>query len=755
MKFRISSALKNIIGRDLITDDFIAIYELVKNSYDAGATQVTVKIRDQKITIEDNGKGMSKRDLYDKWLFVAYSAKKEGVEDFRDKAQKKRHYAGAKGIGRFSCDRLGNHLRMVTKTSACDQANQIIIDWSHFEADAQNEFVNIEAKYSQVSSSIKAGTILEISELPFDSNWNDEKVSSLKQALEKLVNPFEEINEEQKFSIHLDSQFEELNGAIENQVFKKLNLKTTQIVATVNEDFITIALTDRGTPLYKIREENLDYPDLNNIKINLYYLNQIAKNNFTRTMGIRPVNFGSVFIFKNGFRVAPYGDPGDDSLGLDKRKAQGYSRHIGSREVMGNIQINAYGDKFKEVSSRDGGLIKNSAYKQLTEIFLKVLRIFEKYVVDVTWVIEKKPSEEKKLIPLTEYLSDDLRFIDTHEGHKKVAKMLQNLTSSKKIELLEFNKDFLGLVNEKLNKGNVELLSQIQKLAQKQGDKDFSQKLSSIQKKITKISKEKNLAQLNASKADEARKKAEAKADKIEIAYQEERSRSKFLSGMQSRDKETLENFMHHIIGYSSSTKQRIKNLINNIKKGRRSNPEAIVSNLEVLLDEVEKTLETAKFATLADFRMDSGMIKTDISSFIYDYLTNVASIYQNRLNISVNQLSKTFDLQFSPIEIGIVLDNIVNNASKASASEISFSQRFDKNMLKIEITDNGNGVDPSILNFDEVFEKGFTRTNGSGLGLYFSKQKLEEVGGSVFINADDAPKFKLEIRIPNNEADI
>ena len=78
-------------------------------------------------------------------------------------------------------------------------------------------------------------------------------------------------------------------------------------------------------------------------------------------------------------------------------------------------------------------------------------------------------------------------------------------------------------------------------------------------------------------------------------------------------------------------------------------------------------------------------------------------------------------------------MDNIVNNASKASASEISFSQRFDKNMLKIEITDNGNGVDPSILNFDEVFEKGFTRTNGSGLGLYFSKQKLEEVGGSVF----------------------
>jgi DNA mismatch repair ATPase MutL len=78
LQFKISSALKNIIGRDLITDDFIAVFELVKNSYDAHATKVEVIFENiytnrGKIIIKDNGKGMGYQDLLDKWLFVARS----------------------------------------------------------------------------------------------------------------------------------------------------------------------------------------------------------------------------------------------------------------------------------------------------------------------------------------------------------------------------------------------------------------------------------------------------------------------------------------------------------------------------------------------------------------------------------------------------------------------------------------------------------------------------------------------------------
>jgi DNA mismatch repair ATPase MutL len=76
LHFRVSSGLKNIIGRELINDKYIAIFELVKNSYDAGAKNVTILFKElgtpaATITIKDDGNGMSKEDIINKWLFVA------------------------------------------------------------------------------------------------------------------------------------------------------------------------------------------------------------------------------------------------------------------------------------------------------------------------------------------------------------------------------------------------------------------------------------------------------------------------------------------------------------------------------------------------------------------------------------------------------------------------------------------------------------------------------------------------------------
>lgn len=82
--FKISSGLKSLIGAELITDIYVAIFELVKNSFDAKAQKVTITFNNlysdnepASITIEDDGKGMNYQDLKDKWLFVAYSAKKK------------------------------------------------------------------------------------------------------------------------------------------------------------------------------------------------------------------------------------------------------------------------------------------------------------------------------------------------------------------------------------------------------------------------------------------------------------------------------------------------------------------------------------------------------------------------------------------------------------------------------------------------------------------------------------------------------
>lgn len=110
INFRISTGLKSIIGRDLITDKFIAIFEIVKNAYDAMANNVSIKfeISDNKneIIIQDDGEGMSEYDMKYKWLFVAYSEKKINNQRSNSYVNKiKRVSTGAKGIGRFSCDR--------------------------------------------------------------------------------------------------------------------------------------------------------------------------------------------------------------------------------------------------------------------------------------------------------------------------------------------------------------------------------------------------------------------------------------------------------------------------------------------------------------------------------------------------------------------------------------------------------------------------------------------------------------------------
>ena len=106
--FKVSAGLKNLIGRELITNDFVAVFELVKNSYDAHASSVSLRFANDKLVIVDDGKGMSRADILNKWLFVAYSAKRDGTEDqdYRHRLSRRTRFAGAKGVGRFSCDSL-------------------------------------------------------------------------------------------------------------------------------------------------------------------------------------------------------------------------------------------------------------------------------------------------------------------------------------------------------------------------------------------------------------------------------------------------------------------------------------------------------------------------------------------------------------------------------------------------------------------------------------------------------------------------
>lgn len=405
--FKTNTLLKNLVGKDLINDDNIAIVELVKNSYDAESPEVLVRFTNfsakgkstesSQIIIADLGSGMNLNDIEDKWLNIAYSEKK--MLDQEPGA----YLAGNKGIGRFSCDRLGEHLDLLTRREGGDLFH-LDIDWSDFEIEGESDLTiqKIPLSLRTIADSEAAklagqqfpvhGTILVISRLR--SNWDRERLVDLKTSLERFLNPNQLFLRDQ-FRIHLSvpdleeierdrSYSDRINGQIQNQIFDRLKFNSTYIDASISEnnETITTLLFHEGDKVLELVERNESYPLLAGAHIVIYYLNPYKKAYFKRQTGVRSVDFGSIFLFLNGFRIAPYGDRGDDWLGLDIRKTQGTTRYLSSRDVVGRIEITGSEDDFKPISSREG-LKKTPAFNQLREdFFLNTLRKLERFVVE-------------------------------------------------------------------------------------------------------------------------------------------------------------------------------------------------------------------------------------------------------------------------------------------------------------------------------------------------------------------------------------
>lgn len=811
LHFEISSALKSVIGQDLITNDFIAIFELVKNSFDANAKNVDLVFEDNndvinKILIIDNGKGMSYEDLVNKWLFVAYSAKKDGTED----NSSSRVYAGNKGVGRFSCDRVGGRLKLQAKSVSDNLIHILNIDWGKFEENAKTKFENIDVKYATSSdfdlpkgiSSPKSGVVLEISDLREPSSWDRKKLQRLKGNLAKLINPFGSSNSKIKLNIicqrekkadeYLEKEYESnpelelpelINGLVTNNIFDVLKDKTTSlsVVLDKNGHFVT-TLIDRGELIYKIQESAQLYPLLadSEFSCQIFSLNQSAKSLFKRRTGIHSVSFGSLFLFRNGFRVMPIGEEGDDYWAIDRRHGQGYARTLGTRDLMGRIDIAGPESKFKEKSSRDGGLVETEASEQLLDYAVtKCVRRLEQYVVGVTW---------KDAIDKTH---DTAQRLSLDENRSNIINLISKLSGSKKIELLDYSRNLVDVLNEKSSyfEESVERLST---LANRSSDKELMENVHQARKRFAELKKEEEEARRIASEELAARLKAEKKAkfeaelrkeaeknasiqsqkrqqaenvakeqetlkqeavkkaESLNVAYEDEKKRNLFLLSNESRDSEQLESFLHQIVIYTSSAKQKITSTLLSLNNKNDIDREKLSTSLSEMLESVEKIMTTSRFATSANFKLDSTRITDDISLYIKQYLETISTAYNSRIQIKVNVNTKPFISDFTPIELGMVLDNLVSNAKKSRASLVTFDVSTEaNNVLEISVLDNGKGLDSSIIEPNRVFEKGVTTTRGSGLGLFHSKKQIEKMGGEIFL-PNDQPQtgFKIKIRL-------
>src|ERR1700674_13652 len=403
--FKTNTLLKNLIGKDLINDDNIAVVELVKNAYDAHSRSVLIKFEtlfplkggkaSPRLIIRDEGTGMDSDDVRDKWLNIAYSDKKSLPREHGTS------YAGNKGIGRFSCDRLGEHLDLLTRKKG-DKLYRLRIEWPRFEKEGKKD-LTIQAidLHLETISPVEAeqiagiampahGTVLVISHLR--SEWDRDKLLGLKRSLEKFLNP-NQLFQRKTFDIELSVQeiaredrgkpyLERINGTVENQIFDKLKFRATYIESSIepNGKTVTTVLRHEGKDVFRLKEKNI--LPLKDVKAVIYYLNPYKKAYFKRQTGTRSIEFGSIFLFLTGFRIAPYGDRGDDWLGLDARRQQGQNRYLSSRELVGRIEVVDNEDHFKPISSREG-LKKTPEFVTLKDQFiLDTIKRLEKFVVE-------------------------------------------------------------------------------------------------------------------------------------------------------------------------------------------------------------------------------------------------------------------------------------------------------------------------------------------------------------------------------------
>lgn len=756
LNFDTHAQIKNIIGQDMINDDNIAVKELVKNSIDANATLVTVsfintneKSEDAEILVHDNGRGMSLNDIEQKWLNMAYSSKK---------FDNNRLYAGNKGIGRFSADRLGQTLHLYTKQKKENKIIKIVVDWERFEnklnwedriRDVKFRGYLISKKEFRDEVGIKSfsnGTILKILRPRYV--WSESKLKRLKKDLEKFMIP-NQVEGGDEFELFLDTkgygeEGANISGRIENQVFDKLPFKTSFIKSSIDEKGggITTELYHRGELLIQLNETN-NFKELNNAAIILFYLNPYNKAFFKRQTGTPSVDYGSVFLYLNGFRVPPYGEQDNDWLGVDRRHGQGHSRHLGLRDLLGRIELKDRLGTTYEITSDREGIKKNDAFLQLQDVadgyFGHVLKKLETFVVDgLSW--DSASEKYTQIVKRIEEVTSDFDSVETHykksdeEKEKQLVSQLDSIilrgTNSEDVKSIKLGPRALEILGRQHDEDLKKLQEKLTKFEGKieVGNKNlnFKNLLNTIRKSQTHI---KSLQlQVDTLKKDEAETTKKLKAS--------EKSRL-FAEAHMTSDEEKMKEIIHLTGNWGEQIEAILEEVLVSLHDPAPDHSiDQLVSEVESAKMLSAKLTKLSRIISKANFALMSDETSLDIFSYIDQYVAEINEFgpYITKLKTKYsNPKNASKILNMSALEVSMLIDNLILNAERSKAENLNITVSQSKSGMKVAFEDNGNGLtdefSPNML-----FEPGVTTTKGSGMGLFQVKKIADNLEASVSI---------------------
>ncbi|HEY0743538.1 MAG TPA: sensor histidine kinase [Chryseosolibacter sp.] len=365
------------------------MFELVKNCYDANATTVLVEFNDvnkrsdsRSIVIEDNGVGMSFADIRDKWMVVGTNSKRATL--YSDKPFN-RKFVGEKGIGRFAVDKLGARVTIRTKKLGEKKWLKVQINWDEYEQLATNFkskqlslFTEIDNEYSYEPGDPKEqGTTLTISVV--SDTWSAVDLERLYKELSKLVSPFYPLNP--PFDIYLSSnEFKDF----ENRFVKPDPVKFYSHHAELSHDLKERTQESlRFNPeTGKIVKESIDIQPFGPIKVKIFYFNEAAKRRYNAAYRNDDTRIDGIKIYRDGVITTPFAeyeaDIGKrrDILGIDKRRWGDAFNLVGTREVIGIVDITKeHNPKIIDATNRQD-FLDNLEYKKLKEFILQQLDVF-------------------------------------------------------------------------------------------------------------------------------------------------------------------------------------------------------------------------------------------------------------------------------------------------------------------------------------------------------------------------------------------
>ena len=381
--FKPRARMLQLLGDQLIRDQHIAVFELLKNSYDADATHATVTIHQIKsetsayIVVEDDGSGMTFDTVLGVWL--------EPGTDYRarQKAQGQRSPKfgrlpmGEKGIGRFAVHKLGLEVELVTR--AADSREVVVeLDWAALErreylADAALQVVEREPTVFKD----RTGTRLKIKRLR--EPWTRRMARSLRRSVTAMISPF---SGTASFEPHLvlnpdpgwlsgllhpltvtKSAFFHAKAQVDPNTWKmsySYRFEPPRIghlidARRVNQTNVSLgprAGTNRGgrylTELEEVAErarKRLGDDDLGigefKLELHIFDLDRETRELLTDYQGLNrylDAN-GGIRVYRDGIRVYDYGEPENDWLDLDSRRVNVPAQRISNRLVIGAVQL--------------------------------------------------------------------------------------------------------------------------------------------------------------------------------------------------------------------------------------------------------------------------------------------------------------------------------------------------------------------------------------------------------------------------------